>query len=49
MDRMSTRRPFSWWPRCKDAFDFQAEIQAHLELEADRLRSDGLDPDGVYE
>jgi predicted permease len=31
------------WGKRKDA-DFQAEIQAHLQLEADRLRAEGLTP-----
>jgi hypothetical protein len=31
-----------WWKRKRQ--DFQAEIDAHLQLEADELRSDGLDP-----
>jgi macrolide transport system ATP-binding/permease protein len=32
-----------WWKRKHR--DFQAEIDAHLQLEADQFRSDGLDPD----
>jgi hypothetical protein len=31
-----------WWKRKRH--DFQAEIDAHLQLEADELQSDGLDP-----
>lgn len=33
-----------WWRRRKDA-DFHDEIQAHIDLEADRLRAEGVDSD----
>jgi hypothetical protein len=32
-----------WWKRKQQ--DFHAEIEAHLDLEADRLRADGMPPD----
>jgi hypothetical protein len=32
-----------WWKRKQQ--DFHAEIEAHLELEADQLRADGMPPD----
>ena len=31
------------WGKRKPA-DFQAEIEAHLQLEADQLKADGLNP-----
>jgi hypothetical protein len=39
---MSTRQ---WRPWRRSDDDFHREIQAHLELETDRLIADGLDPD----
>jgi predicted permease len=43
MGHMSTQRRWSWWRRRRDA-DFQAEVQAHIDLETERLIADGVDP-----
>jgi predicted permease len=40
---MSTRRP-RWWRRARTDEDFHAEIQAHIDLEAEQLRADGIRP-----
>ncbi len=44
MGRMSTRGLWPWRRQRTDA-DFSAEIQAHLDLEAERLAADGIAPD----
>ena len=31
-----------WWQRKQE--DFNAEVEAHIDLEADRLRADGTNP-----
>jgi predicted permease len=41
---MSTRRA-KWWRRARTDGDFQAEVQSHLDLEAERLAADGVPPD----
>jgi predicted permease len=38
-------RSRSWWRRRRSDADFNAEIQAHLDLEVDRLTADGVEPD----
>jgi predicted permease len=44
MGYMSTRGPWFRWRKRRDE-DFQAEIQAHLDLEVERLIADGVEPE----
>jgi predicted permease len=46
MGYMSTQGPWFRWRKRSDK-DFQAEIQAHLDLEAERLITDGVDPEAA--
>jgi predicted permease len=43
MSTRQTRKRWWQWRRRPDS-DFRAEVQAHLELEAERLRAEGLSP-----
>ena len=43
MGRMTTRGP-RWWRRRRTDADFQAEIRAHLDLEAETLAAEGAEP-----